>query len=172
MTYIQTRKQRYQNDLETEVSYSAITKIRGGIEELRQLERVVQREIGTLNRAKFDLIDRTVIKEEIESLKVNFTGLQNVSMGVADALDEQRKSILTLLDEQMTWAISEETSDWIPVETELPEEYDRMFEKTSDEVCVTVQYNDGTKKSTTSYLIDSEWQIEKKLRRYRPKVIA
>ena len=48
----------------------------------------------------------------------------------------------------------------------------RCLKKTSDEVCVTVQYNDGTKKSTTSYLIDGEWQIEKKLRRYRSKVIA
>ena len=111
------------------MSYSAITEIRGRIEELRQLERVVQREIATLNRAKFDLIDRTVINEEIESLKVNFTGLQTWSMGVADALDEHRKSILTLLDEQMTCAISEKTSDWIPVETELSEEYDEMFEK-------------------------------------------
>lgn len=106
LTYIQTRKHRYQNDLETEVSYSAITEIRERVEELRQLERVVQQEIDTMNRAKFYLIDRTVIKEEIESRKVNFTVLQNGSMRVTDALDEKRKSILTLLDEQMTCAIS------------------------------------------------------------------
>ncbi len=186
LLYIQNREQRYKTDLETEVSYSVITETRQRIAELRQLERVVQSELENLNSCKFDLIDRTVLKEELESLKVNLTGLQNGTMGAADALEEQKRSILTMVDEQMTCAVSEKASDWLPVESGLPAEHDpifakfkgtdkwsnAMFEKTSNEVCVTVQYNDGTKMSTTSYLIDGRWKIEQSSSIHKPTVIA
>lgn len=186
LLYIENRKQRYQHDLETEVSYSAITEIRERLSELNQLQRVVEDELNRFNSCKFDLIDRTVLKEELESLKVNFTGLQNGTMGAEDALEEQKRSILSILDEQMTCEVSEKESDWIPVENGLPEEHDSifaklkgtdkwsnaMFEKISNEVCVTVQYDDSTKKSTTSYLIDGVWKIEQSLSIHRPKVIA
>ena len=185
LLYIENRKQRYQHDLETEVSYSVITEIRERLSELNQLQRVVEGEFNRLNSCKFDLIDRTVLKEELESLKVNFTGLQNGTMGAEDALEEQKRSILAILDEQMTCEVSEKESDWIPVETELPLQRDSMFakfkgtdkwsnamfEKISDEVCITIQYDDGTKRSTTSHLIDGQWEIERKPGLLR-KVIA
>lgn len=185
LLYIENRKQRYQHDLETEVSYSVITEIRERLSELNQLQRVVEGEFNRLNSCKFDLIDRTVLKEELESLKVNFTGLQNGTMGAEDALEEQKRSILAVLDEQMTCEVSEKESDWIPVETELPLQRDSMFakfkgtdkwsnamfEKISDEVCITIQYDDGTKRSTTSHLIDGQWEIERKPGLHR-KVIA
>lgn len=185
LLYIENRKQRYQHDLETEVSYSVITEIRERLSELNHLQRVIEGELNRLNSCKFDLIDRTVLKEELESLKVNFTGLQNGTMRAEDALEEQKKSILAMLDEQMTCEVSEKASDWIPVETELPLQLDSMFakfkgtdkwsnamfEKISDEVCITIQYDDGTKRSTTSHLVDGQWEIERRPGPLR-KVIA
>ena len=129
LLYIENRKQRYQHDLETEVSYSVITEIRERLSELNQLQRVVEGEFNRLNSCKFDLIDRTVLKEELESLKVNFTGLKNGTMGAEDALEEQKRSILAILDEQMTCEVIEKESDWIPVETDLPKQHNSMFAK-------------------------------------------
>ena len=69
-----------------------------------------------------------------------------------------------------------DTNDgWIPVEDGLPEEHksmfaklkgthmwnNAMFEKVSDEVNVTIELEDGTRKTTTSHTLDGKWKVEK-----------
>ena len=75
---------------------------------------------------------------------------------------------------------------WIPVEDGLPEEHDSifakfkgtdmwsnaMFEKSSDKVNVTFEFEDGTRKSGTSYTIDGKWKCEKGNCAVKRKVIA
>lgn len=63
---------------------------------------------------------------------------------------------------------------WIPVSERLPEEHDSifakykgtdkwqigMFEKCSDDVNVTVEYEDGTKKTKTLHTVDGCWKVD------------
>lgn len=49
---------------------------------------------------------------------------------------------------------------------------DAMFERTSDDVNVTVEYKDGTRKTKISYTLDGKWQIEKNFEFLEHKVIA
>ena len=79
-----------------------------------------------------------------------------------------------------------EMVDWIPVEERLPEEHNSMFakfkgtdmwgnamfEKKSDEVNVTIELEDGTRKTTTSYTLDGKWKVEKEQRVVKKKVTA
>lgn len=74
---------------------------------------------------------------------------------------------------------------WIPCEDgqNMPEEHDSifakfkgtdkwnevMFEKLSDDVNVTVEFEDGTRKTRTLYTIDGKWKIDSTL---KYKVIA
>lgn len=69
----------------------------------------------------------------------------------------------------------EDNDGWIPVEDGLPEEHksmfaklkgthmwnNAMFEKVSDEVNVTIELEDGTRKTTTSHTLDGKWKVEK-----------
>lgn len=75
---------------------------------------------------------------------------------------------------------------WIPVEERLPEEHnsmfakfkgtdmwnDVMFEKISDEVNVTIELEDGTRTTTTSYTLDGKWKVEKEQQVVKKKVTA
>ena len=70
-----------------------------------------------------------------------------------------------------------EPMKWIPCSEGLPEERDSvfkkfkgtnkwrdaMFESISDEVNITVELSDGTRKTKTSYTIDGKWKYEKEL---------
>ena len=63
-------------------------------------------------------------------------------------------------------------SEWIPCSERMPEERDSifkkfkgtdkwrsaMFEKMSDNVNVTVEFEDGTRKSMKGYTVDGEWK--------------
>lgn len=76
--------------------------------------------------------------------------------------------------------------NWIPCSERLPEEHDSMFtkfkgtdkwdnamfEKKSDEVNITYELEDGTRKTGTSYTLDGKWKIEKENRIVKKKVIA
>lgn len=82
--------------------------------------------------------------------------------------------------------VSCDNDGWIPIQEKSPEEHDSMFakfkgtdkwnnamfEKTSDEVNVTYEFEDGTRKVTTSYTIDGQWDIERKHNIVKKKVIA
>ena len=63
-------------------------------------------------------IDRKNLKEEIESLRFAITGMRNGKTMTNLALEEYRKSILRIIDEQPTYM----DDGWIPVEERLPEE--------------------------------------------------
>lgn len=82
--------------------------------------------------------------------------------------------------------VTDTNNGWIPVEDGLPEEHDSifakfkgtdmwsnaMFEKSSDKVNVTFEFEDGTRKSGTSYTIDGKWECEKGNCAVKRKVIA
>ena len=75
---------------------------------------------------------------------------------------------------------------WIPCSERLPEEREsifkkakgtdkwdpEMFESISDDVNVTVEFEDGTRKTMTSHTIDRKWICEKEYRINKMKVIA
>ncbi len=86
-----------------------------------------------------ELIDRKALKEEIESLTMTITGMRSGKTMTILALEEYKKSILRIIDEQPTVYVND---GWIPVEERLPEdgqevlvwyeyfrygEYNRMF---------------------------------------------
>ena len=72
----------------------------------------------------------------------------------------------------------EYNNGWIPCSERLPEEHDSifaevkgtdkwrdgMFEKTSDDVNVTVKYENGTVKTKTMRTIDGKWNIDSVLK--------
>ena len=74
--------------------------------------------------------------------------------------------------------------DWIPVEERLPKEHDfifakwkgtdkwskSMFEKTSGDVNVTVEYEDGKRKTITAHTVDGKWVLPNRI--IKQKVIA
>lgn len=64
-----------------------------------------------------ELIDRKALKEKIENLRMIITGMRNGKTMTAKALEEYKKSILRIIDEQQT----ENNDNWIPVEERLPE---------------------------------------------------
>lgn len=80
----------------------------------------------------------------------------------------------------------EDNNGWIPVEERLPEEHDSifanfkgtenwnigMFEKKSDNVNVTIELEDGTRKTTISCTLDGNWKIERELGFVKKKVVA
>ena len=73
---------------------------------------------------------------------------------------------------------------WIPVVERMPEERDSMFatlkgtdkwskgmfEKISDDVNVTVEYEDGTRKTISAYTLDGQWKLPSRI--LKQKVIA
>lgn len=73
---------------------------------------------------------------------------------------------------------------WIPVEERMPEERDSMFatlkgtdkwskgmfEKISDDVNVTVEYENGTRKTISAYTLDGQWELPSRI--LKQKVIA
>ena len=125
-------------------------------------------------------IDRKNLKEEIKSLRFTITGMRNGKTMTKLALEEYRKSILKIIDEQPTYM----DDGWIPVEDRLPEEHDSIFakfkgtskwngamwEKQSDEVNVTYELEDGTRKATTSYTLDGVWKLQKRVKLSRKKL--
>ncbi len=64
-----------------------------------------------------ELIGRKALKEKIENLRMIITGMRNGKTMTAKALEEYKKSILRIIDEQQT----ENNDNWIPVEERLPE---------------------------------------------------
>lgn len=78
------------------------------------------------------------------------------------------------------------TEQWIPCDKRMPEEHESIFKKVkgtdkwdnsmfegiSDDVNVTVEYDDGTRKTITSHTLDGKWLCEKEYRIGNPKVIA
>lgn len=69
---------------------------------------------GTNISINSELIDRENLKEEIESLRMTIAGMRST----AQALEEYKKNILRIIDEQPTVHAND---NWIPVSERLPE---------------------------------------------------
>lgn len=110
------------------------------------------------------------ILEEIEEVEKKFVVGHEVlfalgATGIATEIEEIIRSHMN----------DEDNNGWIPVEDGLPEEHksmfaklkgthmwnNAMFEKVSDEVNVTIELEDGTRKTTTSHTLDGKWKVEK-----------
>lgn len=77
-------------------------------------------------------------------------------------------------------------NDWILCSNRMPEEHDSMFKKfygtdkwnnamwksNSNEVLVTIEFEDGTRKTEASHTNDGIWRIEKERKTFSCKVIA
>ena len=75
---------------------------------------------GTNISVNSDLIDRQNLKEEIESLRMKIIGTRSRKIMIAQVLEEYKKSILRIIDEQLTIYVDD---GWIPVSERLPEPY-------------------------------------------------
>lgn len=134
-------------------------------------------EVSDMKRKR--LIDANTLYDEVMNLFIAITGNPKQTTVVRECKESFRR----MIDEQPTVYVND---DWIPVSERLPEEHDSifarfkgtdtwndaLFEKTSDEVNVTIEYDDGSRKTTTSYTLDGVWKIEKEQRVAKRKVIA
>lgn len=128
------------------------------------------------------------ILQEIEEIYINDVGL-GVECNVFST-DEECKgnsNCFECVKRRCAEIIKNHLSEndrWIPVEKRLPEEHDSMFaklkgtdrwseamfEKISDDVNVTVEYEDGTRKTTTTYTLDGKWKLPNRVT--KQKVVA
>lgn len=80
---------------------------------VKEIVRYYMDEAKDINISSKDgWIDRKNLKEEIKSLRFTITGMRNGKTMTKLALEEYRKSILRIIDEQPTYM----DDDWIPVE--------------------------------------------------------
>ena len=96
-----------------------------------------------------ELIDRKALKEKIENLRMIITGMRNGKTMTAKALEEYKKSILRIIDEQQT----ENNDNWIPVEDRLPEVPEGIEDDCCPEFNVTIR---GADKATTSKTVPTK----------------
>ena len=89
-----------------------------------------------------------------------------------------------LIDELENLPPAQPEEDWIPVDKDMPDEYDSVFTrfhgtdkwrdgmwlKSSARVLVTVEFEDGTRLTETAKTIDGKWATENRIR--KRKVIA
>lgn len=80
----------------------------------------------------------------------------------------------------------EESFEWIPISEKLPDEHDSIFARLygtdkwndafwrtkSKEVLVTIEYEDGIRSVTSSYTTDGKWEVEKRFKLRKCKVVA
>ena len=76
--------------------------------------------------------------------------------------------------------------EWITVSEKLPDEHDSIFARLygtdkwndafwrteSKEVLVTIEYEDGIRSVTSSYTTDGKWELEKRVKLRKCKVVA
>lgn len=112
--------------------------------------------IGDIIRSRMsdndELIDRKALKEEIESLRMTITGMRSGKTITIQALEEYKKSILRIIDEQPTVHAND---GWIPVDERLPEVQDGLEDMYCPEFNVTIK---GAERTTTlKYSWDGTW---------------
>lgn len=127
------------------------------------------------------------ILEEIKEVEKKFVVGHEVlfALGATGIATETEEIIRSHMDDVTDTNIPS-NDGWIPVEDGLPEEHDSifakfkgtdmwsnaMFGKSSDEVNVTFEFEDGTRKTGTSYTIDGKWKCEKGNCAVKRKVVA
>lgn len=89
--------------------------------------------------------------------------------------EKSKKRIMDVLYEKLY------NSGWIPCSEKLPEEHDSMFaklkgtgkwndamfERTSDDVNVTVEYENGSRRVRTLHTIDGKWKSDIRLLNFK-----
>ena len=87
--------------------------------------------------------------------------------------------IRELIDELENLPPAQPEEDWIPVDKDMPDEYDSVFTrfygtdkwrdgmwlKSSAKVLVTVEFEDGTRLTETAKTIDGKWATENHIRK-------
>lgn len=114
------------------------------------------------------MIDEKKLIEEIKSLQVVITGI-TMTNPIKRYVKDFKDSVIQIIEEQA------KVGEWILCSERMPEERDSifkkwkgtdkwnnaMFEKESDDVNVTVEFEDGTRKTRTAHTLDGRWNIEK-----------
>lgn len=124
-----------------------------GLEYAKEIIRSHMNEVaGTNISVNSDSIDRKNLKEEIESLRIKIIGMRSGKTMAAQALEEYKKSILRIIDEQPTVHAND---NWIPVSERLPE----VPEETEDDNCpeFNVTIKGADKATTLKYSPDGTW---------------
>lgn len=110
------------------------------------------------------------ILEKIESAKLPFPDECPSYYGNTNKLLDEIKDIVKEVAEEYN-------NGWIPCSEQLPEEhdsmfaklkgtdkwYDAMFEKISDDVNATVEFEDGTRKTMTLHTNDGKWNTNNRI---------
>lgn len=126
-----------------------------------------------------------VLEEILQYRKDNNVLAGKQVMAIEEIIRSHMDDISREKDTKITRS-SRDNDGWIPIEERLPEEHNSMFakfkgtdmwknamfEKKSDEVNVTIELEDGTRKTTTSYTLDGKWKVEKEQQVVKTKVIA
>lgn len=102
---------------------------------------------------------------------------ENKTYGIAS------RGYLEMLQELVNKA---ESFEWIPISERLPEEHESLFAKfygtdkwddvfwktQSKEVLVTVEFEYGIRSVASSYTTDGKWEIEKRVKLKKCKIVA
>lgn len=118
----------YMNELPNgikEVSKEQLNQIPVATPEFLQECKATAEKYEKGKRMKDDSIDRKALKEEIESLTMTITGMRSGKTMTTQALQEYKKSILRIIDEQPTVHAND---GWIPAEERLPYKGENMTE--------------------------------------------
>lgn len=131
----------------------------------------------------------SMITELIEKLKDVSNTMQKIGMNRQSSVIVDAYRTIEELSAKLHTVNMEQSNQyyhggWIPVSERLPEERESMFakfkgtdkwinamfEKISDDVLVTVEFNDGSRRTEVSHTIDSEWKFN--ISTLQRKVIA
>ena len=110
------------------------------------MKHFIEKLIGRLEEEKFKALDSTGFRLEV----VGFSTVHRIADQLAEGYN----------------------NGWIPCSERLPEEHDSifakfkntdkwnaaMFEKISDDVNVTIEYEDGKRRTTTLHTTDGKWR--------------
>ena len=118
------------------------------------------------------MIDEKKLIEELQKHLVKVVTQNSIGGIVTQTI----KGCIGIIKEQpQADATDTNVGKWIPIEAELPKEHESifakfkgtdkwkggMFEKSSDDVNVTIELEDGSRITRTTHTIDGEWGVEK-----------
>lgn len=118
-----------------------------------------------------DLISRSALIKRLWEQRAGVLANPEVYTD-ADDVAENICAIVSIVDE---FSLVEAVPQWIPCGKRMPEERDSVFKKAkgtdkwspamfegiSDDVNVTVEFEDGTRTTKTSHTLDGKWKCEK-----------
>lgn len=176
---IEKKKQALEYNSLFEVGQASINEIRNRVSGLKYAEEIIRSHMGGATDTD-DTEEK--IREHIAECLHRIDNIRSF-IGSKKYSDDARcrKNIVVLkksivaMEEYLRFKKRNDNDGWIPVEDGLPEEHksmfaklkgthmwnNAMFEKVSDEVNVTIELEDGIRKTTTSHTLDGKWKVEK-----------